>query len=148
MVGITLFLVALLAVAAIRPARAAQGINVSVPVSGILTNACNGEEVVLSGAIHVRKRTTRGDYHISLTENGQHLTGVGLVTGATYQVPAHVHLTVNTTRAASELVFVELVNFVGQGDVPNFTSIIRVHLTVNANGEVINISNDLETFCR
>jgi len=148
MVGITLFLVALLAVAAIRPARAAQAINVSVPVSGILTNACNGEEVVLSGVIHVRKGTTRGDYHTSLTENGQNLTGVGLVTGVTYRVSAHVHLTVNTTSGASELVFVELVNFVGQGDVPNFTTIIRVHLTVNANGDVINIGNDLETFCR
>jgi hypothetical protein len=148
MVGIALFLVALVDGAAIRPQRAAQGINVSVPVSGVLTNACNGEEVALSGAIHVRKRTTRGDHHISLTENGQNLTGVGLVTGVTYRVSAHVHLTVNTTRGASELVFVELVNFVGQGDVPNFTTIIRVHLTINANGDIINISNDLETYCR
>ena len=66
-----------------QPGAGRAGINVSLPVSGVLTSVCNGQ-----------------------------------------------------------------VDFVGQGDVSNFTTIIREHLTINANGDIVNISNELETFCK
>src|SRR4051794_1543183 len=89
--------VAMISAAVGRLARAANVFNADVPVSFTVTNPCNGEDVLFSGTAHVLVDITinGNTAHLGVNTNFQDLSGVGLTTGAKYQLANSTHTAIN-----------------------------------------------------
>jgi hypothetical protein len=144
--------VAVITVGMVRLARAAQTVNVDIPVSFTVVNPCNGEPVVFSGTVHEEAHETinGSTAHLEIHFNFQDVSGVGTVTGATYVIPETANLfenvdipnvfPLNQTINASELV-------IGQGSVPNFDVHELLHTTINADGTVTSSIDNITATC-
>jgi len=134
-------------IASITPASAEVLSNQTVPISGTVVNACNGESVAFTGEEHLLFRLTLsqdGGIHLGFHQNA-HATGEGLTTGAKYSL--------NFTEGGSvtssfpppfAFTVVSHQNFLGQGKVPNFLLHETLSIAVAANGDmfatVVNMS--------
>ena len=108
-------------IASITPASAEVLSNQTVPISGTVVNACNGESVAFTGEEHLLFRLTfdqNGGIHLGFNQNAR-ATGQGADTGATYSL--------NFTEGGSvtssfpppfAFTVVSHQNFLGQGKVP------------------------------
>jgi hypothetical protein len=144
---------AILVLGTVGSALAAQVLNEQVPVDGTITNDCNGEQVAFQGFIHIREAVTTdasGGQHISITENGHDITGVGLTTGAKYVIPVALHedVNVNGNNPENNVTLTETLDVLAQGKVPNFKIKVLQHVTINANGEITSMTSEFETSCR
>ena len=63
------------------------------PISGIAVNSCNGEDVFLSGSVHLvtTMSTTNAGTRFTIHENFNDLQGEGLTSGAKYHLNAAAH---------------------------------------------------------
>jgi hypothetical protein len=82
----------------------------------------------------------------SVHENYQDVTGLGLVTGATYRASQTGHADLVTAGALVRTV-VNVVHLIGQGQVPNFDLHSVAHITVNANGDLTASFSDMSSEC-
>ena len=103
---------------------------------------CGLEIVSFSGILHAVAHTTitsTGGIH-SFVHFGPvgGVTGVGLSSGAKYELPgmAHGNVNVNGAGAAATETFINNFQIIGQGKLPNRNFQVTFHITVNANGEV------------
>ncbi|MSP14716.1 MAG: hypothetical protein EXR62_17380 [Chloroflexi bacterium] len=118
------------------PALAATS-NTTVPISGIGTNPCTGENFTFSGNFHVVSKTTidgNGGAHAKIHGNYENLTGVG-DQGNTYHVPATTNEEINA-QVGAETTFTQNFTFVSTGSAANFQVHIDLHITVNPNGTI------------
>lgn len=125
--------------------------NEWVPVGPFLIgNPCVPELVQYQGRLHVQRRVTDdgdGGFHF-----GQHLNwvldGVGLSTGAKYQVNS-TRNTSSNIRPPFPVTFtsVQPIQVIGQGRVPNYVIHVLQHVTVNANGEVTSEKFEFDDKC-
>lgn len=125
--------------------------SVTEPFSAVVTNPCNGEEVALSGSLHTSFALVidgSGAEHFRTTTNAQGISGVGLTTGARYQLSG-----VETTQAQllSGGTITDRYNnsflVTAQGNTPNFRLHVTQHITVNSNGEVTAVVDNVTTSC-
>jgi hypothetical protein len=129
------------------PALAANVVNVTIHVpSSVQVNPCfPSDDVNLSGDIHIVITTTangRSGYQVKAHLNS-HMSGYSLVTGTKYVS--------NETRNAQwsapppfPVVDAETYKFnlVSKGDTPNYVVHVTVHDTVNASGDVTDVTAD------
>ena len=133
------------------PAFADNSINTSVPFSETLVNPCNGENVAASGLVHININiTTNGNgLHAMMQSNPQGVTGIGETTGATYHGTGVGHENINISSKDGSFTdsYVLRVDFIGNGQVPNFEFHETAHITVNADGTIIVNFDNIGTTC-
>lgn len=138
---IGLVIVAALAALGSAAAAAAETSSTTVPVSGVIGNACTGESVLIEGSMHVLVHTTTdasGGVHTLLVANLKGVSGTGLSTGSSYRfvsVSAEpiMNVSLDGAQEATELVNARQVAPGAGNDVAVHANI---HFTVDANGEV------------
>ena len=107
----------------------------AMPVDTILT-ACNGETVHVTGTANCLEHTStssNGNFVFDAHMNYQGVTGVGLTTGAQYQVQSVDDLML-IGPVPSIITSVLSAQLIGQGSVPNLTMHAIFHLVVNSDG--------------
>jgi hypothetical protein len=123
-----------------------------ISVSGSFTVPCIDEEVAFSGDVQIVTHVTvdaTGRTHVRSIFTAQGVKGVGLTTGAIYQI-------IDPTMAnfffdgppPFEIQFLHRHRFIGQGQAGNLLLTEMVHLTVNANGTVTADLNNFRLECR
>jgi hypothetical protein len=128
--------------------------NVRVPFETIVFVPCAaggiGEEVYLSGSLHLLFRTTfdnRGGFHSKFHAQPQGLSGIGLTTGDKYQGTGVTQDNFNG-RVGSTYTFVNNFWIIGQGSGNNLQIHENLHITVNANGEVTVFVDNFRVECK
>jgi hypothetical protein len=135
-----------------RPAHGAVVTNIVVPIAGTLVNPCNGEPVLFTGNLHTLFAVTldpNGGFHLNLHENGQGISGTGVVTGLKYQIPvaSHTGFFEGAPLPVVETI-TETFEMISQGNTQNFYLKFLFHITINANGVVTVDKVDFDTACR
>jgi hypothetical protein len=119
--------------------------STTIPLEAIVSN-CTGEEVELSGTIHLVSQTQRDGSEVGHF-NWQNVSGVGLTSGTTYRAS-----TVDTFRLEapfpSDIHSVRSLHLIGQGAEDNLLVKFLFHITVDANGEIRASIDDVSTQCR
>jgi hypothetical protein len=123
--------------------------STKVPLEAIVFNNCTGdtgEEVKLSGTIHLVSQTQRDGSEVGHF-NWQNVSGVGLTSGTTYRAS-----TVDNFRLKapfpSDIHSVRSLHLIGQGTEDNLLIKFLFHITVDANGEIRASIDDVSVKCR
>lgn len=129
---------------------AVNAANPAVPFSIALSNPCNGEIVDIEGTIALRYETrsdANGGSHTvgRIFERGK---GTGEVTGASYVFNTDSTINVNSATIVQEVSQVVYIRLIGQGQAPNFYGKQVLHFTVNANGDLVGVVDDIRGECR
>ena len=110
-----------------------------------------GEEVHLAGKIRVVMHITldgAGGAHIKLHANDQGISGTGLTTGDKYHRTGATNIELNA-KVGFERTAGATFNFIGQGgNQNNFLVHVLFHITVNPNGSVTALVDNLRIECR
>jgi hypothetical protein len=127
--------------------RASVVTNVDIPLSGVVFNPCNGENVSFTGLDHFTARVTLSGagFHVANHEN-IHVTASG-DQGNAYVGNQEDNSEVNGRvgiEQTMQLVFSEI----SKGSAPNFEVHAIFHITANANGTVTAFVNNFTTACR
>ena len=127
--------------------------STSFPIDTVVNVPCAnggaGEDVHITGTIHDLFHITvdaAGGLHVKTHDNPQDVTGVGLTTGASYQGTGVTQQEFDVT-AGEQDTFVDNFRIVGQGPGNNFLVHETFHLTVNANGDVTVVFDNLSVDC-
>jgi hypothetical protein len=132
--------------------HAAPVVNIrDIPVSGTLFNECGGEDVAFSGAFHIVIHSTSdgaGGLHSDITLNWHGVTGVGLTSGARYQMPEEHH-SVENFNSENGFTASNSDNFrlIGQGPDNNQVVNFLFHLTITPDGTVTASFTDFRSVC-
>lgn len=130
-------------------ALAATVYNVTYPVNFSVFNACNGENIVISGYEHDTYHITydsNGGVHGDMHANLQDVKGVG-DQGNTYTIPGTYHENFNG-QVGSEETLTETFNVISTGSAPNFVMHEDAHITVNADGTTTSYHDNFTTDCQ
>lgn len=109
--------------------------------------ACNGEEVFLSGEVHLTFHTTidaRGGIHERFSLVPSKVRGVGAETGTVYKAVggSRSHFKADADFAPLNITDTSMFNLVSQGGSENLQVKFTFHVTVNANGvETVVVDN-------
>lgn len=132
------------------PLAHAATTNTLVPFPSPTVNPCNGEQVNVSGNIHLTTGVSTdesGGLHFRSHINNQGVSGIGVVTGSKYQIPT----TSNTSAYLGSATTITLTvnsRFIAQGSTPNFSVRQAFHVTIDGDG-VPRVSNsDFQTDCK
>jgi hypothetical protein len=134
------------------------GVNAAVtqqsftPLSLVFLNTCNGDLFHVTGTVHDVRTVTydkAGGVHQTVHVNFQWASGVSQLTGIRYKVVSTQAVSVNNPGGLPfEQTTQVIVKLVGSGPDDNSTFRIRMHLTVNAEGEVTVSFSESEAVCR
>ena len=120
--------------------------STTIPLDVIRSGDCTGEDVELSGTIHLVSQTQRDGSEVGHF-NYQNVSGVGLTSGTTYRAS-----TVDTFRLEapfpSDIHSVRSLHLIGQGTEDNLLVKFFFHITVDANGEIRASIDDVSIQCR
>src|SRR5947199_10752120 len=102
-----------------------------------ITNPCNGEDVNVSGNVHVTIGATidgNGGSHLRIHINNQDLSGIGVDTGSRYQIPTTLD---SSPYFGSAPTITRTVNtrVVAQGATPYSNIAYLIRLTLNRAGD-------------
>jgi hypothetical protein len=109
-----------------------------------------GERVHIAGDINAVTHLTRnatGGYLVESNYNPQGVTGVGLVSGDTYQATGSASERFNVAISFTET-FVSNFRVIGQGSGNNYLMHETFHVTVNANFELITYVDNYSFECK
>ena len=115
--------------------------NVRVPVSGVAPSDCpGGEAIAYNGTAHFLVTFTTdsaGGAHGTYASNGQGVAGVGVITGAAYEIPINQHDSFSLTAANGYIeTFIITAKLIGKGPAANEVARIRAHITTLPDGTV------------
>jgi hypothetical protein len=128
--------------------RASVVENIDIPISGIIVNPCNGENVAFNGIDHVTLSLTftrSGGFHADVHEN-IHVTATG-DQGNSY-VGNQEDKSVVNGQVGFETTFTNSFSEISKGSAPNFEVYEVAHLTVNADGTVTASFDHFTAVCR
>lgn len=155
MYGITRHFVPSLLAAALTlfalPANGAVQTNVSVPVSITVDIPCAGETVELSGKLHVLFLLTAdaaGGLLLKAHFQPQGVSGFGLTTGVKYQATGETQEETHFKSLPFEDTFVNNFKIIGQGPGNNLLIHEDFHITVNGQGIVTVVHDNLSISCK
>ena len=111
-----------------------------------------GEEVLITGTLHVLSHVTVNGKRVNINQQfqPQGATGVGQTTGAVYRGTGgtRFHDTFPLTNGATEFTYVNSFVIIGPGPDNNLLIHETVHTTINANGEVTSDVANISVECR
>lgn len=117
----------------------------TLPLHAIRSADCTGELVELSGTVHLVSQT-QPDGSLVGHFNYQGVTGVGLMSGITYQATAVDHFYLSAPFPSS-INSMRNFHLISQGGDSNLLVTILYHITVNAKDEVTVSIDSLEMQC-
>ena len=127
---------------AVAQAAATSG---TIELNSVRSGDCTGEDVQLSGRIHLVSQT-QPDGSVIGSFNYQNATGTGLASGATYRA-----VTVDRFRLGlpfpSSISSTAVFQLVGRGTQANLWVKVLYHITVNAEGQVTATIDDTRITC-
>ena len=108
-----------------------------------------GEDVLLTGNLHDLFHITINDnsLHVKVHDQPQGISGTGLVTGDKYQATGVTQDEFNTSFGAEET-FINNFRIIGQGNGNNFLVHDNFHVTINANGTVTALHDNVTIDCK
>ncbi len=130
------------------PIKAAPPTVVIVPVDAVVLSTCAENvhvtgDMVESTSIVTKNGITHFSFHVRA-----HLDGVGVTSGESYTLNASTLEEQNSKGdfpAEANIVLHELL--VSRGGSPNEKVTIRIHITINANGDVVVDRSDMSDDC-
>ena len=158
--SITFTLALMLLIVSLAGAALAQALTITtndfVPFAQVAFVPCAnggaGEPVLISGTLHIQQHITINDDRVSLKTHFQPQggTGVGLVTGDSYQATGvtQEHDSLPIINGAANFTFVNNFKIIGEGSDNNLLIHQNVHVTVDANGVVTTVVDNLSVECR
>jgi hypothetical protein len=120
--------------------------STKIPLDAITFNTCTGEEVELSGTIHLVSQT-QSDGSVLGHINYQGVSGVGLTSGTEYRASSVDNFRLGAPFP-SDIHSVRSFRLVGRGTEDNLLVKFLFHITVNADGEVTATVDDVSSQCR
>jgi hypothetical protein len=121
--------------------------NQILPLNTTVTG-CDGQVVTLSGDIHIVTHVTTdasGGMHIVEHSNYQNVSGTG---GAiTYRGVSSNSTVFNNSMPQSEFTVVDQVLLISQGSTDNLQIHVTMHFTINANGQVTAVVENVRAEC-
>lgn len=145
--GFVCLLIAAVAGFALK-SRAAVVTNIDIPLSGVLSNPCNGENVTFSGTDHFTLHITfnsAGGIN-AVAHDNIHVTASG-DQGNSY-VGNQEDSNVLNARVGAEQTMTLIFSEISQTKAPNFEVHAIAHVTINANGSVTASVNNFTAVCR
>ena len=127
--------------------------NVKIPVEDFpAANLCNGDEIQLQGTLHL---VMQGEFvedaerqHVHGHLNSQKLTGVGVPSGALYNVNNISNTIANSRVDGANITTLEvMMNVVSRASGENFQIQTVLHVTINANGETTTQFQNFHVHC-
>lgn len=112
-------------------------------------NGGAGEAVESRGTIHrvIHITQNANGFHLTLHANPQDVTGTGLTTGDTYQTRGTFNAHENDLIPGVTETIRDAFKLVGPGPDNNYSLVTTIHLTINANGEISQESEDFSIEC-
>lgn len=148
----TIVLAALLSLVVVSSGQGALTSNTQIPTSFTFFDLCTGEDVAVSGSVHVVTTSTITDNTLSGTFHSDFkATGIGQASGLTYQEAVVANMAFQTSLINGEAArtFVGRINIVAPGAQNNQSSPIFMHTTMDANGNVTSLKVEVPTIaCR
>jgi len=137
------------------PSLAAVSItdNLSVPLSLTVFIPCanggSGEDVTLTGTLHILVHLTINSGHFTFYEHfqPQGISGNGSLTGDKYQGTGVTQDMTTAGVVGSTFTLVNNFRMIGQGPGNNFLVHENLHVTVNANGTLTTFVDNLSIEC-
>lgn len=115
-------------------------------------NGGAGENVLISGTLHLQDHITINNNraNIKIHAQPQGAGGVGLTTGDTYNATGVTQEqdSLPLVGGAAEFTFINNFKIIGQGPDNNLLVHQTVHVTINANGVVTTVVDNLSVECR
>jgi hypothetical protein len=124
--------------------------NIVVPFPSPTLNPCNGEQVNVSGNIHLTTGVSTdgsGGLHFRSHINNQGVSGIGELTGSRYQIPTTSNVSAYLGSARTMALTVNG-RFVAQGSTPNFNVRQMFHVAIDSNGVTTVSNSDFRTDCK
>ena len=127
--------------------------NVKIPAEEFpAADLCNGDQIQLQGTLHV---VTQGEFvedaprqHVHTQLNSQKLTGIGVLTGAHYNVNLISNSIQNARVDGANVTTLEvMMNVVSLGSGANSQLQTVLHITQNANGETTTQFQNFHVHC-
>ena len=134
-----------------RLARAAVFIQQDIPISITGFDSCTGEDILVSGTAHEVGAATldnAGGAHIVAHVNFQDVSGVGLTSGTVYHATAATTIEADLTNGAQEATMTVDERFVAPGGNNNLFLHATLHTTINADGTVTSVVDNVTTGCQ
>ena len=135
--GLSMLLAAFMTMALILPAaQAAVVVNEKVPVSFLVTNACTGDIISVSGTLHVSLALTddcAGGFHVKEHSNIQDSSAVGLPSGLNYRWINTRNFEFNVKKGMETTLTVNS-KLISQGSAPDINGRLVAHITINPDG--------------
>jgi hypothetical protein len=141
-------LVTALSLVAVGVAQGALTSNTQIPSSFTFFDQCSGEDVAVTGTVHVVTTSTMTDNTLSGTFHSNFkATGTGQVSGLAYQeaVVANSSFKTSLINGGATSTFVGRITIVAPGAQNNQVSPIVMHTTMNADGEVTSLKVEAPT---
>ena len=115
----------------------------------VQTPPCGGNEAVaLQGSMKMTVGVTfdeSGGSHFSMHSNFQGVTGTGMSSGFTYEVPTTMNSNLDLGSANTlTITLTANVRFISHGSAPNFNLHENFHITINANNEITVLFDNFE----
>jgi hypothetical protein len=121
-------------------------VQISIPVDATIFNDCTGENVHVVGVYHlIVHQTIQGDHiNLNFSENFQDVSGTGETSGDVYSTSStlHDHITAHKGQTVSTQQKLVMTSITSQ-----FTLLIQLHITINANGTVTAFLDALSSTC-
>jgi len=122
------------------------------PLALLFLNNCTGDIFLVTGTVHVLRTQTfdqDGGIHQTVHVNFQSASGVSQTTGTRYSVISTQAISVNSAGPLPiERTVQVIVKLVGSGPDNNRTLRTKMHLTVDANGQVAVSFSENEVTCQ
>jgi hypothetical protein len=122
------------------PAHADVLTNLDVPVASVVSDPCSGEQVALTGRLHLLVSLTSdsgGGVHTQIHSNPQGVEGTALTSGTTYVGNGMTRLSININGDPPlEFTFVNNFHLISPGKAPNISVHATTHMVINANGDI------------
>ena len=117
-----------------------------IPQDFTLYTACFGEPVHITGEVDevIKFQQTGNGLLTMVHHNPAGVTGVGLISGATYHGTG---VGQGTTFGDEDFTFVLSFNIIGEGSAGNFMVHQTIHMTTSANGDVTADVSDVSITC-
>ena len=129
-----------------------EKIEIDLPVFISCANGGAGEDVLLTGTLHVTTSTTINDNMVRtrFQFQPQGISGTGSITGDKYQGTGVSEGTVEGSLINEQLVVNDVNNFriIGQGNGNNFLIHDNFHIAINANGVLTVVIDNFTADCK
>lgn len=136
--GLSILTVVSMITVLVLPVQAAVVFNEIIPYDWTTTNPCTGEDIHISGNIHMINTKTidaSGGVHMIMHQNDQDVSGVGLTSGDKYQVQGGEHIEfISQDGTAGTYKGTVTMKLISKGSGDNFILHKVIHATIDADG--------------